>query len=646
LQQPLVFLILFIVSWLFGAVVQSAELNTGCQPSPEPKPLLGLLEYAGSSELEGTPIRFALYSNRTVIYRDRKNRHAGFITGTVDDEAWQTFEKIVAGLPEVKTNFAFREDEGQSNSLILFNDGKLMRQLSMCGPVSARKTGNGKLASYSTSVPAIQCQSPLFGSGEVPQSAIGAWYETHCFVPKDAHPWIPDHFDVSLFEGTASKTVSWLTIWPQLSAAKQPDYSSGLSLQMPGKYLNEFERLFQKIGTATRFSGHTLVVSYSISLPSEHELFAAVPVGEEQSLRKLPSLPSDFLQKTKLGDIKKIARERSYDITRIVSEGPVSNGVGLVRSADVIEELCQSNDSEEIDAGLELTLEAKRKPLRTASVIASAHAPELTQALIVRHIADGKFLEIITPLIQESVARGADYDAVEPISTFWGKLKKQNDPLAWLPLHRMDIERSISFPSYSAGGSVSHLPSTSVQGTLEKQPSRTTPEKPFTGVPLPINEEAAARCVRSWKTHSNGKFEAKLFEVSSAISAGDVSTKQLLKLQLECLAGATPREVKLDAVPSDRVFEILFGAASNGGAYGGSEAGAYGRLAAWQSLAALTGVGVSGTFDDAYSAAKQSSWCSISSTSKWFHNVAWDFAVVCLRQDKQHIAVLAASDED
>ena len=633
-------------SWLVGSFVQSSELNTNGQASPGPKPILGLLEYAASPNLQGTPVRFALYSDRTVIYRDRNNRHAGFITGTLEDEEWQTFEKIVAGLPEVKTNFAFSEAEDQSNSLILFNDGKLMRQLSIYGPVSPRKTGTGKAASYSTPVPAIQSQSPLFGSGEVPQSAIGAWYEMHYFVPKDAHPWVPDHFQISLTQGGGRKTVSWPANWPQLSEAKPLEYG-GYSLQMPGKYLSEFERLFGKVGMEARISGQTLVVSYSISLASEHELLAATPLGiPEESLQMRIPLPYDFLQKTKLVDVKKIARERGFDMKRIVSEGPISASVGFVSLADVIEELCQSNDFEEIDAGLELTLESKRNPSHAASVIASTHTAELTQALIVRHIADGRFLEVITPLIQESVARGADYDAVESIKTFWEKLRKQNVPLAWLPLHRMDIERSISFPSYGAGRSVSHLPSTSVQGPLDKQPSRSTPKRPFATVPLPFNEEAAARCVDSWKKHSNGKIEARLFETASIISADDVSTKQLLKLRLECLAGATPRDVKVDMVPPERVFEMLFGAASSGGAYGGAKAGAYGRLAAWQSLAALTGVSASGTVDDVYKAVERSGWYSISSRSKWFYNIAWDFAVVCLRPDKQHIAVLAATDED
>lgn len=639
-------MVLLVVIWHFGTVMHGSELNIRSKVSTEPKPILGLFESGDYSEQEGTPVRFALYSNRTVIYRDRKKQFGGFITGTVDEESWQTFEKILAELPEVKTNFAFTEAEDQHNSQIIFDDGKIMRQLAMYGPVSIKKTGSGKAASYSTSLPTIKCQSPMFGSGEIPQSALGAWYETHNFEPKDAHPWVPEYFDVTLNEGEGKKSVTWPASWPQLSAAKPREYG-GYSLQMPGKFLNEFERLFRKIGTMADVSGHRLFVGYSVELPSQHHLLACTPLGvPAESLQRPPSLPADFLQTNKLDDIKKMAKSRNYDMKRVASEVPTSNGIHFVPVVDVIDELCQSKQLEEIDAGVELTLEAKRGPLHAASMIASTHTPEETKALIIHHLADAKFLEVVTPLVQESVARGADYEKDEQICAFWQKCKKESNPLAWLPLHRMDIEGSVSFPIYGAGRSVKHLPSTSTEGKLDKQPTRTTPERPFTAVPIQFNEEAAARCVQSWQKRSNGKSESKLFEISSAISPTDLSTKQLLKLQLECVAGMTPREVEFKPVPADRVFEMLFGVASSGGAYSGGEGGAYGRLAAWQSLAALTGVGASGTVDDVYNAVKQSSWWSLSSTSKWFYNIAWDLGVVCLRPDKRHIAVLVASDQD
>jgi hypothetical protein len=210
----------------------------------------------------------------------------------------------------------------------------------------------------------------------------------------------------------------------------------------------------------------------------------------------------------------------------------------------------------------------------------------------------------------------------------------------------MEIERTVSFPSYGTSGSAFSLPSTSVQGKLEKQHTLGVSGRNFTTTSLPFNQEAVARCVATWTQDSNGKIEAKLFETSQVISASDVSAKQLLRLQLECLAGSTASEVKLDAVPSDTIFALMFGSASNGGAYSHGEKGAYGRLVTWQSLAALTGVGASGTIEDVDRAVQKSSWYSFSSTARWFYNIAWDFGIVCLRPEKRRLAIFAATDQD
>lgn len=191
-----------------------------------------------------------------------------------------------------------------------------------------------------------------------------------------------------------------------------------------------------------------------------------------------------------------------------------------------------------------------------------------------------------------------------------------------------------------------HIPSSNVTGELENLTSSSLTGKLFKTVPLPFDQVAAASCVRQWEEHSNGKIEAKLIQTTSPITTSDLSAKHLLNLQLECLAGATPKDVKVDIIKPERAFAILFLAASCGGAYTSGEDGAYGRLAAWKSLAAIVGVADNVSFDEVANAVKESGWCSFEATTEWFYNVAWDFGIVCVRPDKRHIAVLAATDED
>lgn len=357
-------------------------------------------------------------------------------------------------------------------------------------------------------------------------------------------------------------------------------------------------------------------------------------------------LPADFLKTTRLADVKRIARERAYVIRMVLPGDDARNLLNVLRSLDVIDELCKSENLEEIDAGLELALEAKRGPVQIASFLASSHTPRLREAIITRHVADGKFLSVIKPFIQESVARGANYESVDSIVSFWRKLKSQKEPLTWLPLHCTSVERTITFRVYSNLGSCASMPSSSEEKAKPRALLPEIPGKPFTAIEEPISKVEAGRCVRQWVNDSNGKLEAKLFVTSLPISPSDISAEELLKLPLECLAGSNPGEVKVDAVPIERVFAVFFSAAANGGAYSHGEEGAYGRLAAWKTLAALVGVESSGSFDSVYSAVEQSNWRSISTTTKWFHKVAWDFGYACLRPDKRHIAIIAATDED
>ena len=102
---------------------------------------------------------------------------------------------------------------------------------------------------------------------------------------------------------------------------------------------------------------------------------------------------------------------------------------------------------------------------------------------------------------------------------------------------------------------------------------------------------------------------------------------------------------------SAAVFKILFAAASQGGAYGTGLGGAYGRLAAWQSLAGLTGEAEPGAgpvagLDSVAAAASASRYLTFSASSRWYRQVAWDIGIAALRPGSRTLAVLTATDTD
>ncbi|KPC86519.1 hypothetical protein ADL35_11255, partial [Streptomyces sp. NRRL WC-3753] len=86
------------------------------------------------------------------------------------------------------------------------------------------------------------------------------------------------------------------------------------------------------------------------------------------------------------------------------------------------------------------------------------------------------------------------------------------------------------------------------------------------------------------------RFAERVTACLTALDAGAVPAA-LLTLGLESLAGAGRKKAALSvsACPPGQAWRVLFAAASTGGAYNSGSHGAYGRLAAWQSLAALPG---------------------------------------------------------
>ena len=253
--------------------------------------------------------------------------------------------------------------------------------------------------------------------------------------------------------------------------------------------------------------------------------------------------------------------------------------------------------------------------------------------------------ELRACLVHELVLRGVVVGEAPGIagwatSPHWG-----HHPLGWLPLTLSGMEESADLPSYSIRGSSHSMP---------YGPSESRELAVHAGARVPTAEEtttpaaatAMGTAVANWAEESNGRIEARVFDLAEPLDAESVPTA-LLTLGLECLHGAGKKTaLSVAARPPAQAWQVLFAAASTGGAYNSGSYGAYGRLAAWQSLAALAGSpeGASATEVEAH--VLDCVWHGFGADTKWFEQVAWDIGLAVLSRGRRRLAVLAATDTD
>jgi len=259
-----------------------------------------------------------------------------------------------------------------------------------------------------------------------------------------------------------------------------------------------------------------------------------------------------------------------------------------------------------------------------------------------------EYLEILACWMHEVVLRGNDISGDARARRFHERLVKQKHPLGSMPLELLSVEREAPsyMPLYGEKGLGSAIK------TLEKGPmSAKTVPPPADGSAVKAKRvedapvvDRLATAVRPWSDASNGKIEAKLFAIEPAIDVGAVGSWLLRMLPLDSTAGVARLETQ--RTQADAVFGALFSAASNGGAYSAGLGGAYGRRAAWTSLAALVGEAADAEVPRIADITAECAFLTYRAAGGWFHDVAWDLGALCLRPDGKTIAVLAATDKD
>lgn len=260
-----------------------------------------------------------------------------------------------------------------------------------------------------------------------------------------------------------------------------------------------------------------------------------------------------------------------------------------------------------------------------ASLLASAHPPAELAAVL---DADGTE-ELRACLLHELVLRGVAVDER------WAA--PHGHPLGRLPRSLTGLEGQPDLPRYSLDATSRGGDSITVQpaggdGPVPRARETTTD----------ADAAAIGAAVANWAEESNGRVDARAFALDGDLHPGAVGAT-LLSLGLDSVRTLSPAPGP--CTPA-QAWGQLFGAASAGGAYNSGCFGAYGRLYAWQSLAALAGAPPDAPPADVEALARACAWLSFAECTDWFASVAWDIGLAVVSPDRRRLAVLAATDTD
>ncbi|MER6200251.1 DUF6183 family protein [Streptomyces sp. NPDC001586] len=277
----------------------------------------------------------------------------------------------------------------------------------------------------------------------------------------------------------------------------------------------------------------------------------------------------------------------------------------------------------------------------TASLLASGQEAGALAAAFTGPASE----ELRACLVHELVLRGVAVAETPGVAGWATSPHWRHHPLGRLPLTLSDVEGVPDLPRYGPRGSSHSIPF---------GPSESRALVKAAGAHVPSAEEATteasatamARAVANWAEESNGRIEARVFDLTAPLDPVFLPNT-LLALGLECLRGAGGKAaLSVSVLAPDQAWAVLFAAASTGGAYNSGSFGAYGRLAAWQSLAALAGCPEDAAVGEVEARVRDCVWHGFDAGTKWFEQVAWDIGLAALAPDRRRLAVLAATDTD
>ncbi|MEU1626775.1 DUF6183 family protein [Streptomyces sp. NPDC020096] len=289
------------------------------------------------------------------------------------------------------------------------------------------------------------------------------------------------------------------------------------------------------------------------------------------------------------------------------------------------------------------TAHSDLRPHFIASLLAEGQpVADLAAAVFDRNERD-RLDELRACLFHELVLRGVDTNDFPPL-TYWPLVRPGWHALCWLPVRRRELEADVDFPSRSiSGGAWGVATGLPTEGRLDPPTPRTAERSALQDIATADVHQAIVSAVEAGGWGDGG---AWVFMLDEAIEPDRVPAL-LPTLPMACVDGLGPADrFEIAVRPVDEIWCLLFGTASMGGMYSPGAYGAYGRLAAWQSMAGLSGAPADASAEEVERHARRGTWFHFEADADWFHNEIYDYGIAALSPDRRRIAVLAATDTD
>ncbi len=340
-------------------------------------------------------------------------------------------------------------------------------------------------------------------------------------------------------------------------------------------------------------------------------------------------------------------------ICSLVSE--IEQAIVTVPGVDAVEVLFELANLEQRNSLSHAPGRVDRRRLFTSRLVLNQPRQAILEVMA-RHEEDRRMEPLLFLLVQELVVQG--YQKESPLlERLRERMCACGHPLGWLPLRlseleplRADPRRTRTVHQYKVYASKVQAPwgpcpaRAAAASTDEPKGSQIRNWETTTGDELARISSA----VQSWRAESKAKVEARTFALSTDVAAEEINRNLLFRLHtfraLDLPKG--PQDFSHEPLTPEQTFAILFTAAANGGELNEGCFGAYGRLRAWQSMAALAGCQDYASIEEVLERSRETSWFYFTARSRWFYGIGEEFGLLALRPGGRTLALLAATDTD